>query len=691
MLVSMRPNRFNTSVSAKLPAHQTEGPEPLLEAERAAQERSQEDVVDVLTAVGSEEGPADTQAAVSSIDWSRWRIRPQAPREDGWAYAGCPRCHTPEAPEGAFPTIMANTLTGKFFCAACGHHGDAAVAPSNYRGTRVDLSDPWWQVLNEEEMGAWLQNLLPTPLPVGLEVGLDRALVAHPDGRQSWEISLVFPVRQEANGDVVSVFFLPMSETGELYKPQDLPGTSAVPWGWDKINDDEVIFVDHPLDRIAMEQAGVANSVCLPPRMSPLLPNGGDWSSLGLVEKKLHKISRVVMALRDDEGGQKWGDELARRVGKERCFRTRWANYRVAEGTTRARTVLLEHGFDLLKQAIEKSPNYPVAGIHELFDVEEEYDLLYEFGLQPGVSTGWPSLDYLYTVKPGRWTVIHGIPGHGKSSFLDSLIVNLAQMHGWRIGVFSPESQPVARHFATLTEKATGKPFSEGALVPRITPEEKDKCKAWLQEHFKMILPDEENENSWTVDGILALARTLVYRFGIKGLVIDPWNELNHMRPPHMTEADFISLELGKIRRFARNNGVHVWVVAHPNKMEKDKDGKYAIPTPYMLNGGAAWRNKADNILAEYRNLNQLDDDISDLYSQKVRFKEEGRLGHTSLRGDRTCGRHIDDVDHNKREASLKSPQPYPSTQMRVNERKPRTEQNAMPMERGGKSLPTNY
>lgn len=686
----MRPASFPTTASARLPSRSGEGSEPLLEAERLADERALEALMNPESA--TELQAVEATPARRDVDWSRWRIRPQAPREDGWAYAGCPRCHTPEAPEGAFPTIMANTLTGKFFCAACGHHGDASVAPSNYRGSRVDLSDPWWQELTDAEMEAWFQNLLPLPLPVGLEVGLDRALVQKPNGEQSWEVSLVFPVRQEADGDVVSVFFLPMAEDGTLFKPQDLMGTSAVPWGWEKVNDDEVIFVDHPLDRIALEQAGVPNVVCLPPRMSPLLPNGGDWSSLGLVEKKLNKIGRVVMALRDDESGQKWGDELARRVGKERCFRTRWSNYRTEAHPTNPRTVLMEWGRDQAREAIEKAPNFPVAGIHELSDVEDEFELLYEFGLQPGVSTGWPTLDYYYTVKLGRWTVVTGIPGHGKSSFLDSLIVNLAQIHGWRFGVFSPESQPVSRHFAALMEKATGKPFSEGTNMPRISLEEKDRCKPWLDDHFKMILPDEENENSWTVDGILGLARTLVYRYGIKGLVIDPWNELNHLRPPHMTTDDYITMELGKIRRFARNNGIHIWVVVHPNKMEKGADGKYAVVTPYMLNGGSGWRNKADNIISKFRNVGQLDEDVADFYIQKVRFKEEGRIGHASLRGDKTNGRHIDDIDQNKREASLKAPQPWASTQMRMpNERKHRTEKTAMPMEPGGKSLPTRY
>src|SRR5690606_28370386 len=121
-----------------------------------------------------------------------------------------------------------------------------------------------------------------------------------------------------------------------------------------------------------------------------------------------------------------------------------------------------------------------------------------------------------------------------------------------------------------------------------------------------------------SVEHILSLARTLVYRHGIKGLVIDPWNELTHMRPPHVNEADYVAMELTRIRRFARTYGVHVWVVVHPNKLEKGPDGKYAVVTPYQLAGGANWRNKADNIISGYRNLTQVDEEVFDLYIQKI-------------------------------------------------------------------------
>ncbi len=48
-------------------------------------------------------------------------------------------------------------------------------------------------------------------------------------------------------------------------------------------------------------------------------------------------------------------------------------------------------------------------------------------------------------------------------------------------------------------------------------------------------------------------------RYGIRGLVIDPYNELDHQRPGAMSETEYVSQMLTKIKRFAQHHDVHVW------------------------------------------------------------------------------------------------------------------------------------
>lgn len=80
-------------------------------------------------------------------------------------------------------------------------------------------------------------------------------------------------------------------------------------------------------------------------------------------------------------------------------------------------------------------------------DLRESIDVYRENGLQnyKGVSTGWPSLDECYKIAKGTLNIITGIPGHGKSEFVDALMVNTATAHDWRWFVYSPENYPFER------------------------------------------------------------------------------------------------------------------------------------------------------------------------------------------------------------------------------------------------------
>src|SRR5712691_8242191 len=87
---------------------------------------------------------------------------------------------------------------------------------------------------------------------------------------------------------------------------------------------------------------------------------------------------------------------------------------------------------------------------------------IYVNGYRRGHSTGWRCLDPFFTLRGGEFTVITGFPGHGKSVWLDNLMVNMARFQKWHWAVFSAENYPVARYIAGLSEIYTGKPFGSG-------------------------------------------------------------------------------------------------------------------------------------------------------------------------------------------------------------------------------------
>src|SRR5207247_7452468 len=142
--------------------------------------------------------------------------------------------------------------------------------------------------------------------------------------------------------------------------------------------------------------------------------------------------------------------------------------------------------------------------------------------------------------------------------------------HDWSFALCSPENLPVEQHMAALAEKYLKKPFNDGP-TPRMTNQEFEKALQWVSEHFSWILPSSEDD--WTVEKILSAAGQLCLRHGIRGLIIDPWNELEPLRPSSMTETEYISHSLKRIRVFARQRGVHVWIVIHPSKLYRDDKG----------------------------------------------------------------------------------------------------------------------
>lgn len=265
-------------------------------------------------------------------------------------------------------------------------------------------------------------------------------------------------------------------------------------------------------------------------------------------------------------------------------------------------------------------------------DLRPELDLLYETGIQPGVSTGWSRMDGHFSVVRGQWTVITGIPGSGKSAFLDSLMMQMAIRWGWKWGVFSAENLPLDRYVAGLVENYTNKPFNRGPSE-RVSREEIDTASGFIEEHFALIPP----VDGVTVEYLLAVADKLVLGFGISGLILDPWNELEHRRDRSMTEADYLSQALSRIRRFARTRKIHVFVVAHPRLLQKEGKG-YPVPTPYDISGGAQWWNKADNALAVWRDY-KTPGSPTQVHIQKIRFREVGTLGMVELYYDTVSGR----------------------------------------------------
>ena len=275
--------------------------------------------------------------------------------------------------------------------------------------------------------------------------------------------------------------------------------------------------------------------------------------------------------------------------------------------------------------------------IRTIADCRGPLNVLYSFGMRRGSSTGWRCVDEHYTVAPGQLTVVTGWPGSGKSEWVDALLVHLARGE-WRFAIYSPENHPVEVHQAKIIEKWVGAPFGEGP-TPRMEYAEVLQAEETIGDRFGFIAPADESPLS--VDDVLTAAAEFFLRFDEhtkRGLVIDPWNELDHLRPADLSETEYISRVLSTVRGWARGWKAHVWIVAHPAKQRRE-EGKLPVPRPDMIAGSQHWWNKADNCITVWRDYDAQTQEV-DIHVQKVRFKHIGRIGATTLNYDRVTGRY---------------------------------------------------
>ena len=163
---------------------------------------------------------------------------------------------------------------------------------------------------------------------------------------------------------------------------------------------------------------------------------------------------------------------------------------------------------------------------------------------------------------------------------------------------------------------------------------------AWINERFFFIRADDESP---TIDWVLEKARAAVMRYGVNGLVLDPYNEFEHRRPRGVNETEYISDLLGKVKRFGAAHGVHCWFVAHPAKPER-MDDQNREPSLMAISGSAHWGNKADFGISVHRKWNSdgTRSNVSQVHVKKARFRHLGQPGVAELHFNAATGRYED-------------------------------------------------
>ena len=380
---------------------------------------------------------------------------------------------------------------------------------------------------------------------------------------------------------------------------------------------DTIVIVEGEIDALSCHVAGFTATVSVPDGAPALDAKNysSKFSFLDAAQSLFDRVKHVVIATDADEPGQKLMEELARRIGPEKCSRVHWM-----DGIKDANECLVQFGPDVLATYLSNPTPFPVEGIYTGEDMIPELLDAYRNDVVKGVDFGPQLLSAHYRVDVGKMSIVTGIPSHGKSTVIDQMLMWLAIRHDWAFSIFSPEQVPLDKHQRNLIEMYSGKCFSQH-FQPRMTEAEMLTANRWVSERFSFILPEEPS-----IESILDKARIEVFRRGVRGIVIDPWNELEHSRPRHFSETEYISDALSRFRRFARNHRVHLWLIAHPTKMRRNEDGSEPIPTLWDISGSAHFRNKADIGVTVWRDVPAKDNKVQ-VHITKMRWQDDGDVG----------------------------------------------------------------
>lgn len=541
----------------------------------------------------------------------------------------CPKCHN-ERTNKTDKSLSCNLKTGEFKCHYCGFSGNATEYSEEEKKEWMK-QQTWYDPAKARKEHKEYRR----PKPRKASPMSDKALAwfrsrgISQATLQAMKVTegLEFMPQKEAkwntvqfnyylNGELVNTKFRTGDKCFKLCQ-----GAELLPYNIDAIRGTkECIVTEGEIDALSFYEAGRHDVVSVPNGANANLTYLDDY-----MEEYFEDKDTIYIASDTDTKGVVLRDELIRRFGAERCKVVTYG-----EGCKDANEHLMKYGQESLLACLENAQEIKLEGVFTVSDFETSLDAIFENGLQKGVTVGHENLDRLISFETKRLCVVTGIPGSGKSEFIDELAERLNIRYGWRWAYFSPENAPLAYHASKLIEKFTGRKFSSKSL-----PENQYRqVKKHLESNFFFIAPD----GDYKVDSILDRAKFLVRRKGIKGLVIDPYNRLENEQQGGRSETQYISGLLDRLTMFAQRNDILVVLMAHPTKMSKNKDGQVEVPTLYDISGSANFYNKADFGIVIHRD--RINNTV-EVRIQKVKFRHLGSVGTAYFKYNQSNGRYV--------------------------------------------------
>jgi twinkle protein len=392
----------------------------------------------------------------------------------------------------------------------------------------------------------------------------DRTIAAFKIGEQlqAGKTYAVFPYLRD--GELVNVKYRNPDEKRDMRQEG---GAEPCLFGWHLIEPKTrtVAITEGEIDAMTLWQAGI-------PALS-VNAGAGNCQWIESDWKRLERFSEILVAFDADEPGQKGAAEVIRRLGVARCkkltFPAKDANDWLMQGASgedfqhAAKDAKPEDPVELRSaadfMAKVKAMFYPAPGEHRDPVLRLDKDLVW------------------FEFRGGELTVWTGYNGHGKSLMLMQVLLGLVQQ-GERLCVFSGEMSP-ERQLKRIAKQATG--------LDRPSPGYLDAVADWVRGQVWIF----DVVGSATVNRLLEVFEYGNRRYGIRHFVIDSlmMTDVPEDGPGSMSAQ---KEAIQKLANFAKRNGCHIHLVAHPRKGKDEGSG----PGKLDVAGSSKITDGADNV-----------------------------------------------------------------------------------------------
>ena len=375
--------------------------------------------------------------------------------------------------------------------------------------------------------------------------------------------------------------------------------------------DQPIIITEGELDAISVIQAGHRRAVSIPDGWTEGLEGeSGEGEKVAPLFRNAEVLKQspcVIVAGDTDATGQSFVRAVATIL---EGHPVRFCEY--PENCKDPNDVLRRHGEGALAQCIAEArfvdpPGGRISTLDSLPPV-------------PNLTlwkTGIPPIDRVAVFEKGALGIGTGYPGHGKSTLFRFIGWRLAVTNDIRVAELGLET-PVWKQRDHLYRMCTGYPFDQA------NREVRERHAARFDRHWRVLQREDTDDHSHDVGWLKKMIHTAAVREQCGFIIVDPWNELEHITEFGEARTDYINLALSKIRNWGRRYGCHIFINAHPTKTQDESKP----PLGYQIADSAAWFNKPDLGLTVY--LSE-DEGETRLINWKARDRESYGIAHKAM------------------------------------------------------------